>query len=710
MRLTGEVVGNLVKAWLPRLVVLNACNTARAAGGEGGGGDVFYRGLGSSLIQAGVPAVVGMQSPIRDEAAVAFAQELYRRLADGWPVDAAVAEGRHALYLATPGSLDWAAPVVLMQMPRADLFAPTRAPGAAASPPSTPQAPNPLDIAPGDTPRRWFDDHFPRLHRLLVGLGVLLDPPERRWLAHQLGDLPRQLANEHWHRNYVPLDAEPLAGHDRRMEAAAAESDASGPNPTVQVHLRHVLGTAAGGDRASAYLAAVNRRTERVSNVERLLRRSRLPLVLLGEPGSGKTTVLRRAAEHLIAAEQRRVFPRVVVFVRLGSFHVADRTPNQHHVHELVRGSCPRTVQSFFPELFAAGRLIVLFDGLDEMSRGGYNDHTIALSEFGHDLRQRGGRVFFSCRLADFSHELHHERLVLLPFDYGQIRQYLAFWFADGKVIIAGERRGVRELASQLATDREQLDTTNPFILSLLCNYLFHRRAWPESRISLIRQLLEEQYRTKGAAAAAVEEQPFPDRERAFRAWSRFAWLITERNQGADIPVASLIEDGADTDVPEMIRAGSWCGVLTEDNDTETYKVRFEHHRYQEYFAALWIHHNSDAVDWLAKLESARWQETMVNLALMGGAEDGISVLADAIWREKYSLDEQFAACDAWEVEKKRDYFLKTPRPSPSHDDEALGCVGEPGSGALAACRLESAPSAPLGRSDTGSTGAVGSR
>ncbi len=675
-RMAGEVVANLVKAWLPRLVVLNACGTARAVDGcrrGTGGGDAFYRGIASALVQAGVPAVVGMLSPLRDSAALAFSQALYRRLADGWPIDAAVAEGRHALYLAAPTRLDWTAPVVLMQTPQADLFATPRA-VPAPLPPASRVAPPRLKLAPGNTPRRLFDEHFPCLHRLLVGLRVLSTPDERWWLSNQLGDLPRQVANENWRSNYVPLRAQAVAGEDLRMEAGVSESDPL--HPAVQVHLRCVLGEAAGGDRASAYTAALNRRSERVSDIERLVRRSRLPLVLLGEPGSGKTTTLRQAADRLIAAERRRVYPRIVVFVRLGMFHVSDwnRTPDLGDVCQLVRRACPRAVRPIFQPLFEAGRLIVLFDGLDEMSRSRYNDHTHALSEFGHDLRLRGGRVFFSCRTADFSPELRHERLVLLPFDRSQIRRYLALWFKEGQLILAGERINLGRLALDLARDSEHLDTTNPFILFLFCAYLFRRRTWPDSRIRLLCQFLEEQYRRKEAAARAAKERPFPDRERAFRAWSRFAWLITERNLGSEMAVASLAEDCPGEDVEEMIRAGSWCGVLTENNDDDVYKIHFEHHRYQEYFAALWIRENPVAIDWLAKLESPRWQETMTNLALMGGADDGLSALEGAIWRESWHLREQFSAHDAWEKEKKKNYRLEesTRPPLPSHDEEAL--------------------------------------
>src|SRR5262249_19059781 len=76
-----------------RLVVLNACE-----GGRSGAEDPFA-GTAQSLAQQGIPAVIAMQRPVGDAAAVVFARELYGALAVGYPVDAAVSEARRILYV-----------------------------------------------------------------------------------------------------------------------------------------------------------------------------------------------------------------------------------------------------------------------------------------------------------------------------------------------------------------------------------------------------------------------------------------------------------------------------------------------------------------------------------------------------------------------------------------------------------------------------------
>ena len=99
-----------------RLVVLNACEGAR-----GGTNDVFVS-TAAVLVRRGLPAVVSMQQAISDSAAIQFARELYRTVALGSPVDGAVAEGRKAVSLALPRSLEWATPVLHMRSPDGILF------------------------------------------------------------------------------------------------------------------------------------------------------------------------------------------------------------------------------------------------------------------------------------------------------------------------------------------------------------------------------------------------------------------------------------------------------------------------------------------------------------------------------------------------------------------------------------------------------------
>lgn len=101
-----------------RLIVLNACETARAGGGNANP----YSSLAPALMRAGLPAVLAMQLPISDAAAIAFSESFYRRLSAGDPIDAAVTEGRLAVARRDRDSAEWAVPALFMRLPDGALF------------------------------------------------------------------------------------------------------------------------------------------------------------------------------------------------------------------------------------------------------------------------------------------------------------------------------------------------------------------------------------------------------------------------------------------------------------------------------------------------------------------------------------------------------------------------------------------------------------
>jgi len=92
-----------------RLVVLNACASAQAGNGS------LFSGMGPALVKAGVPAVVAMQYPtVQLQTASRFSRALYRALASGRQVDAAVNEGRNLLASDSMTTRDWSTPVLYL--------------------------------------------------------------------------------------------------------------------------------------------------------------------------------------------------------------------------------------------------------------------------------------------------------------------------------------------------------------------------------------------------------------------------------------------------------------------------------------------------------------------------------------------------------------------------------------------------------------------
>ena len=99
-----------------RLAILNACE-----GGRSGRGDIFS-GIAATLIRRSVPAVLAMQYEISEPAAVLLARMFYESLADGLPIDGAMAEARKAISMDNPNTLEWGTPVLFTRAPDGVLF------------------------------------------------------------------------------------------------------------------------------------------------------------------------------------------------------------------------------------------------------------------------------------------------------------------------------------------------------------------------------------------------------------------------------------------------------------------------------------------------------------------------------------------------------------------------------------------------------------
>ena len=97
-----------------RLVFLNSCE-----GAKGSESDAFSS-TAATLVRRGVPAVVAMQYEVTDKAAIEFSRDFYEAVADGLPVDAAVAEARTAVSMES--ALEWGTPVLYMRSSEGRIF------------------------------------------------------------------------------------------------------------------------------------------------------------------------------------------------------------------------------------------------------------------------------------------------------------------------------------------------------------------------------------------------------------------------------------------------------------------------------------------------------------------------------------------------------------------------------------------------------------
>ncbi len=157
----STLAGFFIGKSMPRLVVLSSCES-----GEPGGSHCFgpFASTAAALVAAGLPAVVAMQSDVRNRSAIRFTERLYDRIAADDPVEAAVAQARVALKAGSAETLDWAVPVLFVRSDFRGLE--LRVASGNSKPPPRPAAPGPRQPRP---PQRAATNNGP------VGVQILGD-------------------------------------------------------------------------------------------------------------------------------------------------------------------------------------------------------------------------------------------------------------------------------------------------------------------------------------------------------------------------------------------------------------------------------------------------------------------------------------------------------------------------------------------------------
>lgn len=102
-----------------KLIVLNSCQGAEVSSTK------ELAGMAPQLVARGIPAVIAMQYPISDDAALTFAKEFYLKLCRGWSrgrVDTAISHARNRLHMDIKEPLAFATPVLFMRSPTGVIF------------------------------------------------------------------------------------------------------------------------------------------------------------------------------------------------------------------------------------------------------------------------------------------------------------------------------------------------------------------------------------------------------------------------------------------------------------------------------------------------------------------------------------------------------------------------------------------------------------
>jgi hypothetical protein len=451
-----------------------------------------------------------------------------------------------------------------------------------------------------------------KLYEVLAARGVVREPVERRGIEDYHADLAMRMKRD----NAVQLVEQDVVEEPHETGAFAADV----PRGTAVRRIRHLLrllsGISRGGDQSSAQLASLSRQSKVVRDAVATLIDSERPVILLGEPGSGKSMTLREVARETVLRSCRGPRPPVVVFARLAKYNTFDGT-DAGDIVEFIRLQIPKKFQAVrdgLPVLIAEHRLIVLFDGMDEMERDRYSLRVQALSRFASD-HEDSVRTLFSCRINDFTPDFAHHQLVLLPFGETQVADFVRRNVHMPRAIDGRVYRRHTELVRELRGRPGLAELiNNPLMLFLTCQYIYAEQRWPITRAGLFGSYLEQHLQRMALESRITFQEHEP--QTLLDGCSQIAIGFLKKNRGETSVAEAVAAGGAY--IERVIDVGKRAGVLQSDADDDS-RIRFAHHRFQEYFAARYMARvgGEDGIDWSRSLDLPAWQETLLNLASM---------------------------------------------------------------------------------------------
>ena len=411
-------------------------------------------------------------------------------------------------------------------------------------------------------------------------------------------------------------------------------------------------------------------------------------LILLGDPGSGKTTFLKYAA--VAFAQNAQVprlgskDPRLPIFLSIAAY--AERLREEKHQLPLtdyfaryyrdVHGLTDDLV-SLFKDALDKGNATVLLDGLDEVKDAAERGRVAEQVErFWNQSRKAGNRLVITSRIIGYQ-RLTTEGLTHLTvhdFDDDDIRLFLEKWCPvieraaekDSALAALNAARERRELEDAIfhGTQGVRELATNPLLLTLLA--LIKRKGvrLPEQRVELyeeyIKALVENWSLHRNPDRIIIQTRRYGETERILAAlalWMRETnpeagtvdqpaveeWL-TERHAGPNV-TPDQARAAAEKFVTDLRRD---CGLIVERGHRV---YGFIHQTLEEYLAAKGLCYLSgtEIEPILAEMREHQmlardiWRETTLltvgHLSVIQRAPDRAAQLVERFLREEQSGD-----------------------------------------------------------------------
>ncbi len=356
-------------------------------------------------------------------------------------------------------------------------------------------------------------------------------------------------------------------------------------------------------------------------------------LMVLGDPGIGKSTFLRKVGlEALKGNKDSYQHPLTPVLLELKNFK-----ENEINIQALIEEEFKicgfPNVEKNISNKLEKGELLILLDGLDEVPTANVNNVIEKIKDFVD--RHYKNRFILSCRTAARTHLRRFTDIEIVEFDDQQIQSFIEHWFSSELDRKNETAKNCWELLQKKEYKSAKELAHTPLLLTFLCLVYDENQSFPTNRSRLYQDALrillekwsaEKRLPNRGLVYEnlSIEQEEILLSEIAYQNFVADKLFLEKRE------VVKQIKDHLkqNLNAPQHLDGEKVLKTIEIEQGILVERARdiysFSHLTLQEYLTAQYIYDN-DLIEEAVKnyVTETRWQEVFLLVAgLMRGKAD----------------------------------------------------------------------------------------
>ena len=212
-------------------------------------------------------------------------------------------------------------------------------------------------------------------------------------------------------------------------------------------------------------------------------------LIVLGGPGAGKSTFLRKVGLEALKGEDGTFeYQCIPVFLELRRF-TEDLIDIEAWITEEFKVCGHPYPEQWAKSKLKSGELLILLDGLDEVPKSNVSNVINKIKDFAHQYSQN--RFIASCRVGAYKGEFTDFSVVeMADFDDSQIEMYINNWFSSASNRKMKTAQRCWQALNNPVHQAIKALAQNPLSLALLCQVYEDSQDFPSSQAILYEKIL----------------------------------------------------------------------------------------------------------------------------------------------------------------------------------------------------------------------------